>query len=378
MSAAAKTGLKWVAGIAVGVLFVWLAALDWPLDKLFAEEMVLDGSMLRAGSQWRFDLWYLVPYLLVLSAIHFLRVIRWYPLLRPIAYVDFWRLNRVSAVGFMYLFVLPLRLGELARPYLIADRGDVKMTEALATVVVERVVDGLIVSVALFFVLFFLPGEGADSYAEIRYGAWLAAAIFGGAMAVLALAYWRRSWTLDMLDAIIGRVSTGIATKIRGILESFFHGLDALPNARYFLSFLLYSVVYWALNGYGYYVLAQGFPDLEVPLLAAYAMMCCVVVGMMLPNPPANVGVFWYFLLKPLALYGVVVGDPTATAFGLLAWTGQFVQQGAFGLYYLVRPGAGAGELASLRDRRKASREPRHGTPQAQRGSDIGSRSAAG
>ncbi len=340
MSESVKTSLKWLIGMAIGALFIWLSAMDWPLGRLFGDGIYLDGTTLVSGGQWRFDLLYLIPYLAILTAIHFLRVIRWYPLLRPIAYVSFSRLNRVSAIGFMYLFALPLRIGELARPYLIADRGDIKMSEALATVVVERVVDGLIVSIVLFFVLFFLPGQGGAGFDEIQLGAYLALVIFGGAMLVLTLAYIWREWTLQVLDRLLGLVSKGLAEGVRGLLERFFFGLSALPDVRYFLSFIFYSLVYWALNGYGYYVLALGFEGLNVPLLAAYAMMCCVVVGMMLPNPPANVGVFWYFLLKPLALYGVVAGDPTAIAFGLMAWGGQFVQQTLFGLYFLAKPAA--------------------------------------
>ena len=339
MTRAARTSLKWLVGMAIGALFIWLSAMDWPLGRLFGGGVHLDGTVLVSGGAWRFDLLYLLPYFAVLSAIHFLRVIRWYPLLRPLSYVDFWRLNRVSAVGFMYLFVLPLRLGELARPYLIADRGDIKMSEALATCVVERVVDGLIVAIVLFFVLFFLPGQVGDaSFDEIRVGAYMALAVFGGAMAVLVAAWVRREWTLRTLDRLFGLVSESLAAKVRGLLESFIRGLSAMPDSRYFVSFVGYSLVYWTLNGYGYYILAQGFVGLEIPLLAAYAMMCCVVVGMMLPNPPANVGVFWFFLLKPLALYGIAVGDPTAIAFGLAAWAGQLVQQTLFGVYFLIRP----------------------------------------
>jgi len=70
----------------------------------------------------------------------------------------------------------------------------------------------------------------------------------------------------------------------------------------------------------------------------------------MLPNPPANVGVFWYFLLMPLTLYGVTAGHPEAIAFGLLAWLGQLVQQTLFGLYFLIQPGTPAGASARITD----------------------------
>jgi len=336
MSRPAKNLVKWCVGLGLGALFASMAATEWPLGALFAEGVTVEGTVLNAGT-WRFDMLYLLPYFAVLTAIHFLRVVRWAPLLKPIADIDFKRLNQVSAVGFMYLFILPLRLGELARPYLIADRGDIKMSQALATVVVERIVDGLIVALILFGVLLFVPQQGSAGFLEIRAGAYIALAVFGGAMLVLVAAYLKREATLSALNTVLSPFSKSIAHKVNELLVTFYSGLDVLPHARYLWAFVGYSLVYWVLNGFAYYVLALGFSGLALPLIAGYAMMCCVVVGMMLPNPPANVGMFWYFLLKPLVLYGVATGDTAATAFALAAWLGQFLQQTGFGLYFLIR-----------------------------------------
>ncbi len=341
MSHAAKTSIKWVIGITIGALFIWLAAQDWPLDAVVGNGLVLDGWVLVSPNAWRFDLAYLPIFLGILSVIHVLRVVRWFPLLQPLMsqpeQLDFWRLNRVSAVGFMYLFVLPLRLGELARPILLSKGGDVRMSSVLATCVVERVVDGLIVVAMLFVVLLYLPGRATSTFGEIELGALFALIVFGGALLVLFGMYIAREWTYRTLRTLISPFSTNIANAIISLLESFHQGLAALPSPKHFLTFVSWSLVYWVLNAYGYFVLAQGFIGFDISLLASFAMMCCVVVGMMLPNPPANVGVYWYFLLKPLALYGVAVGDPAATCFGLFAWAGQFLQQGLFGLYFVAK-----------------------------------------
>lgn len=63
-------------------------------------------------------------------------------LLEPIAPVPFARLNAASAVGFMAVLILPLRLGEIVRPYLVADGRRLRVFTALASVVVERVAAG--------------------------------------------------------------------------------------------------------------------------------------------------------------------------------------------------------------------------------------------
>lgn len=341
MSDGAKTSIKWAVGLAIGGLFVWLAAQDWPLEVLLANGLELTGTILSSPNTWQFDLIYLIPYFAILSVIHVLRVVRWYPLLQPLMdspeRLDFWRLNRVSAVGFMYLFVLPLRLGELARPILLAREDDVRMSSVLATCVVERVVDGLIVVGMLFVVLLYLPGRTTNAFGEIEVGAFLAFAVFGGALAVLFGMYVAKDWTYRIIHACLSPISKRLADAIVELLQAFHEGLAALPNPRYFLTFVGWSLLYWILNAYGYYVLALGFEALNISLLASFAMMCCVVVGMMLPNPPANVGIYWFFLLKPLALYGVVTGDPTATCFGLMAWAGQLLQQGLFGLYFVTK-----------------------------------------
>jgi hypothetical protein len=66
-------------------------------------------------------------------------------------------------------------------------------------------------------------------------------------------------------------------------------------------------------------------------------MEATIVIGMLIPNSPANVGSFWYFLLLPLGLYGVKQGDPSALIYGLCVWLTQLLQLSAFGGYFLLR-----------------------------------------
>src|SRR6185369_6566603 len=67
--------------------------------------------------------WPLVAFFVIQLAIHLVRTVRWWLLLKPIGEVSWRRLNIASAVGFMLLLLLPLRLGELARPVLVSRGG---------------------------------------------------------------------------------------------------------------------------------------------------------------------------------------------------------------------------------------------------------------
>ena len=385
-----KLALKWAISLAIGAFFIWLSARSWPLHEVFDYEFRIEGSYLVAGDTgpgctdwypageerprpagcgvdasaggpglaateeaspptlsangggarqrrgWSFNLLYILPYGAILVLIHFLRVIRWYPLLRPITKVGFWKLNRVGAVGFMSVFILPLRLGEFARPLLIAERGKIRMSEAMATIVVERVVDGLMTSLLLFIVLRFLPTGDMESYAELRAGSYIALAVFLSGITILGLMYWRRDWTVRMIRRFVGRVVPGIAERIISILEAFLRGLSVLPDWRNIAAFVGITALYWGINGVGLYIFCRGF-GLHIPLLAGYAMMASVVIGMMIPNSPANVGSFWFFLLKPLQLYGLGGHQIQAIAAALGIWAMQLLQLLVFGCYHLLR-----------------------------------------
>jgi hypothetical protein len=80
------------------------------------------------------------------------------------------------------------------------------------------------------------------------------------------------------------------------------------------------------------WLLGRGF-GVQMPVICAYAMMSCVVVGMMIPNSPGNVGSFWYFMLLPASLYGVRPDAPRTVAFALAVWLLQTVQVTLFGVW---------------------------------------------
>lgn len=345
--------VKSLVGLAIGVFFVWLSARDWPLDQLVGDVRFEGGHLLVGGGfvpngpadeaallvarGWAVDLVWLLPYLGILIAIHLLRVVRWMPLLDPIVKMSFREHNRIGAVGFMAMFLFPLRLGELVRPYLVKrTTGKARMSEVLATVAVERIIDGLMVALLLFGILVFLPTTDANTAAKLEVGAGVALLVFAGATVLLAGARWQHALTRRFVEVTVGVFSRRLAAAIASILDAFLRGLGRLPGVRPFLWFLALTVVYWALNGIGVWCMVEAF-HLPVDLVGAYAMMACVVVGMMIPNSPGNVGSFWYFLLLPVLLYGVGHSSTQATAFGLMVWLMQLLQQTAFGAWFILR-----------------------------------------
>ena len=340
-----KLALRWLFSLGIAALFLWLSSRQWPLEAVLCDSVQLDRTTLLCVADhgvgpvfsWSVNLLALVGAFAVLCVVHFLRVLRWSPLLRPLGDFEFSTLNRVGAVSFMAVFIFPLRLGEFARPYLISKTGKVRKSAAFGTIAVERVLDGLMMALLLALVLFFLPAGEGTTYVSLRAGALVALAVFATALVLLIVAYMSKPHAVRFVHGVAGMLSKGLASRLSGMMEAFIDGLKAMPSASTLLRFLLLTISYWGINGLYYYLMAEAFGLTSlIDLVGAYAMMAAVAVGMMIPNSPANVGSFWYFLLLPVALYGEPELAGTPLAFALAVWAMMLLQYSLFAGFFLA------------------------------------------
>lgn len=295
------------------------------------------GDLLEAFAQA--DYWLIAPFLLTLVGVQVFRSWRWRFLLEPLVEEPprFGRIFVVSSVGFAAIMLLPLRLGELVRPYLISDPRDapdesardvartgkggarLRMSAALGTIAVERVVDGLIVSVFLFG-SFLVLGRTPNAPGWMMPTAYSALAIFGGAAVFLVAGLWRPSLAVRLFLGLSGlswlaRRRGGRAARIRDrtedLLRSLLGGFAALSQAGCLARFLGISFVYWVFNGLGFYVLAHAF-HLDLGLIGAFAICGMVAIGIILPAGPGLVGNFHEFgrLGLQLSLPAAVIAGP--------------------------------------------------------------------
>lgn len=327
MKRASKLGLS----LLVTLLFSWWAfrGTDW------AQQW---NSLRTANYLW------LVPYVAVLLAVHLCRTLRWGALLSGIERVPFRALNEASAIGFMMLIVLPFRLGEFARPLLIAQRSGVRRSAAMTTVVLERIADGISVAVLLRVLLFFVPGDSTQ-LRLVKAGANVMFAIFAGGLLFLLFALWQQARAVGLVRATVGRVSPGLADKVAGVVDSFVGAMRQLPGPAGITWFCLFTLGYWGLNGAGMAMLAQAFDcgqagpgcaPLTLSLFQGYVVMCVLVVGVMIPAAPGMMGTFQWAIKTGLELFlPAVVVNASGIAFANVVWLSQTVQQVALGLLML-------------------------------------------
>jgi len=332
-----RLAINLILSLGMLALCTWLV---WP-DA--AERIDLHDVIARL--HWADFAPYLAAYLGLQIIVHLCRSLRWNHLLAPLGVkVAPGPLLAISSVGFMAILALPVRLGEFVRPGLLRQGRYTTASAALGTVAVERIVDGLIISLLVFGAFF--AHRGPDSPGWMMPTAYGALAVFAGALVFLVFALRRPEPTVRfcLRLTLLPWFAPRFARVIERWLLEMIRGLAVLAHVRSMVMFLIWSVAYWSINGLGMWVLARGF-GLPLSLIGAYATMGLLGVGISLPNSPGLVGQFQWFTLLGLSLYlGFDAGDPAAkhTAVHALALTyaialhllqvAWYVAMGALGL----------------------------------------------
>lgn len=283
----------------------------------------------------------IVLYLLLLLLIHLVRTVRWGILLEPLGQVSFKRLNSASAVGWMLLMVLPLRLGEFARPLLIArpppgGGAPLSRSGALASIVVERIVDGIFIGLLGVFSLRMLGGSASGKYLDFARSASVLVALgFFGLCVALVLAVLFQARALALFHAGLEPLSPRLARRAAAMLESFISAVHVGSGWKLFGFFLLTGLC-WGLNAFGFGLLAPAFGFTGLTPLMLAVMLTIQVVGVMVPAGPGMVGTMQFFTQAGLSLFAADGFSAHGAALANTIWLLQFGEQCTLGLVFLL------------------------------------------
>jgi len=336
-----------------------LAFLRRHRGKLIASLLITGGiwytlrkgglKIVPEGGDFQHVRWWTVPvYVVALFVYSWFRSVRWRFLLRSIADVPKKRLFIVSCVGFAAIVILPFRIGEVVRPYMIrtpeSDRrpGEkpVTMTAATSSVVAERVIDGLYLSIVLALALFLVPTVHPlpetvvglpVSVASVRMAGYGMLALFLAASVTIAVFYFARAWAHKMTLKVFGKVSTRLAERLATLCEKFADGLHVLGRGRDALGFLAETSAYWLVNAVSMCFLAWGCGVVHADGTGPTFGEACALMGMLgcaifIPGPPGALGAFQAGIYAAMTMYyptAVVVGP--GAAFIFLMYTSQVV-----------------------------------------------------
>jgi hypothetical protein len=192
------------------------------------------------------------------------------------------------------------------------SRAGVPLPGAVASVVVERVADGL-ANVGLFFVLLNVLPDSALVPSELKRLAFLPLAGFGGGLVFFAAAYVARARALSVMEKVLSRISSSFAARSVSLMATFLDGLVALGTPQRIIAFLLLTAFYWGMNGYATYLLATSY-GVEIPLIAGPFDMTCVVFAVTVPAAPGFAGTLEAGFRAGMAPFRVSASDAALVA----------------------------------------------------------------
>lgn len=322
-----KFGWKGLLGVAISVVLLW-----WTLrNESFADIW----NVLRAS-----NLALLIVAAATATLAFPLRAWRWRYILEPTAgTLPFGSLWRATAIGMMVNNVSPARAGELARAYVLArETGRIKFATALASLVVDRVFDTLVVLLLLLLVVS-LPAfpDGA------MVGGWpvsklliVFSAIAIVALVLLVLAALFPRGVVRLWERTLGGIAPKLMERGRDILISFGDGLGVLRDVRRSAIVFFWALVMWLVNGTSFWIAFKAV-GIDAPFSAALFLQSLLAFAVAAPSAPGFFGPFEAASKVALSVYGVseTVAVSYALGYHLLGWIPITV----IGFWYLGKLG---------------------------------------
>jgi uncharacterized protein (TIRG00374 family) len=250
----------------------------------------------------------------VYFAAFWFRAFRWRLLLSPLGDVSVKRTYWVATIGYAANNVLPLRLGEFLRAFLLRRDPGISATASLATIAVERVLDGLTL-ISWLGVSFFFLASAWEVSDTMRFVFQLAALLFGGAALGLIAVVLLPDLALRLITLLLRPLPDHLAEAIQGIATTFIGALAILRHGRLLPAIILLSNAIWVGEGVLYYLVAQAL-SIDLPLMALAAAVAASNLATSIPSSSGGIGPFELLAKETLVLAGVA--PSLAAAYAIL------------------------------------------------------------
>ena len=307
-------------GVAISAILLW-----WALRGL------------KLADVWQAiqhaNYWWILPGVAVYFFAVWARTWRWHYLLRPLKRIPLRELFPVVVIGYMGNNVYPARAGEVIRAYVLKRKQNVSVSASLATIIVERIFDGIVM---LIFVLVALPLAPSLPDWLRRVVILGSVAFFGALIVFLVLASAPKRFAPVYNWLCVRFVPARLRPSVLGILDRFVEGLACLRSPFDLLMIFVTSLVIWLTETVKYWFVMHAFPGHGFPVSFFALMLMNGVVNLAttIPSAPGYVGTFDTPGIAILQEFGVEAA--TAAGYTLVLHAALWLPITLLGAWYLV------------------------------------------
>ena len=302
------------------------------------KDLGFDWSLFVA-SLWNVRPWWLVASIAATLLTYVARAFRWQVLLSPLKSIGMGSLISTNVLGFSAIYLLG-RAGELVRPLWLTRREQIPLTASVATIIVERFLD-LLILIAFFglaLLLVELPAAAEHTMTIMKDTAWVMVA--GSAGAMIFLFFFRSN-----IERIVRFVPFA---RLASLLRNFSEGLSFLDRSGSFGLAIVHSILVWIVIVLQFWFMLLGM-NFHFSVPAATLVMAGAAIGSIAQVPGIGGGFQAGYVFCMTTFF--IVPKEQAIATSLIAWVSSYVPTVIAGGFYMVSHGL------SLKDLRTATAE---------------------
>jgi uncharacterized protein (TIRG00374 family) len=317
-----RTALLSLLAIALLAWFLWNA------------DMAAVGAQIRHA---RVDL--LALSVVSVAFTYVVRAVRWRYLLEPLGHARFRTTFRTTVIGFAALSLLPARMGDVLRPYLLARQEGFNAASTFATIVMERVLDMVTVLVLLASYVLLLGGRETlppKLLAPVRASATVAAAVAAALLAIM--------WTLATHPERIGHLvlrserllPTRVAHALSALARTFSQGFAVAREARALSFAMAWSFPVWLGIALQVWLVTIAF-GIDMPFPGAFLLQALLVIGVAMPTPGGVGGYHAMYRLGVTAFFGAP--NDRAVGAAIMAHASSVIPVALVGIVFMMQDG---------------------------------------
>lgn len=374
-----KNIIQLVIGVLVsviGIYFAFRGVGDWS---------TIGSAILGIFSSPAQTFFFILSIVLLNGAL-FVRAFRWRFFITAPSRIRFSTLSLATFIGYLGSCILPFKLGEVARAYVVGHRDNVKKSSILASVVLERVIDGFSIVFIFLILTFTITGLNDRFKAEVsasnestletdeeapavetapqetkggglQFGLQVGAiALFAvSALALVFLILLRVQYRkmMNIVNWFLKLLPEKIAKTIGRFIKNFTKGIGVSSHPYSILAILGSSLVYWAVITGGLIALFYAFPSEffagQNLFVTATLVLTLTAVGLAIPALPGSIGTFDFMAMTALA----ISGTPKAYAAPYVLvyhYVTNFLAQIVFGFIALLLSGMNLKQITKRED----------------------------
>jgi uncharacterized protein (TIRG00374 family) len=299
---------------------------------------------LQLGDFWQAvksaNYWWILPGIAVYFIAVWVRAWRWHYLLKPIKAVNTRTMFPITCIGYMGNNIYPARAGEVLRAVILKRKEGVPISASLATIIVERIFDAVVMLGLVFVNLPELAKvAAADSgfVGNIQEFALIGIGLFIGALVVFILAAMFPRITLKIGQWFIDRLlPKRIREKSSGIMHKFLDGLASLRSPVNVLMVLITSTLIWLLETVKYWFVMHAF-TFSVSFFALMLLNGVANLATTIPAAPGYIGT-WEAVTKAV-LVAYAVPSAEALGYAVVLHVALWLPITLLGAYYMAHEG---------------------------------------